>query len=213
MPTSKINSYTTPSGLARPVVHEDLVKIVDQMMLGDVMYFTNAGERTAVFTTLAITPPEGALSYLRDTNRYYTYNGTGWACLTPITYESDVTSTLTLSTTEADFAAGGTITFTTGIAGALYVAHATFDCYVAAVSGAKVHQGRLSVDGVVPVKEAVFSGDWTGARGSVAQQWRGSLANSGSHTIKLRARQDSAGGTYQMIANNTSLQVTVYEVV
>jgi hypothetical protein len=80
VPTSKINSYVTPESTDKPVVAEDLAKIVNQMMLGDVMYFASTAERTAVFAALGVSPPKGAVSYLADLDRYERYNA-GWGPL------------------------------------------------------------------------------------------------------------------------------------
>lgn len=80
MPTTLINKYTGPESTAKPVVAEDLKKIMDQMMLGDVMYFAGATERTTTFAALGISPPQGAVSYLADVDRYERYSG-GWGPL------------------------------------------------------------------------------------------------------------------------------------
>jgi hypothetical protein len=80
VPTSAINKYVTPESTAKPVVAEDLKKIVDQMMLGDVMYFASVAERTTTFAALGVSPPKGAVSYLADVDRYERYSG-GWGPL------------------------------------------------------------------------------------------------------------------------------------
>lgn len=102
MPTSAINKYTTPESTAKPVVAEDLKKIVDQMMLGDTMYFTSVTERTTVFASLGISPPKGAISYLADLDRYDRYNG-GWGPL-PLNETVDA----------VDIGFGGTLYTTSG---------------------------------------------------------------------------------------------------
>jgi hypothetical protein len=81
--TSEINAITVPDSGSKPVVHEDLLKIVRQMVQHEVMTFANAAERTAVFGTLGITPNEGAYSYLQDVDRFEVYNG-GWM---PLDYQ------------------------------------------------------------------------------------------------------------------------------
>lgn len=77
MGVSAINNYETPDSTKRPVVHEDLVKLVNQMMLGDIGRFTNAAHRTATFGTLGISPSPGMMSHLFDTGLYYTYSLSG----------------------------------------------------------------------------------------------------------------------------------------
>lgn len=81
MPVSRINKYVTPESTAKPVVAEDLAKIVDQMSLGDIMYFANEAERSAVFAALGVSPPKGALCYLQNRGWYESYNGTAWLAL------------------------------------------------------------------------------------------------------------------------------------
>lgn len=102
MPTSAINKYTTPESTAKPVVAEDLKKIVDQLMLGDVMYFATATERTTTFAALGVSPPKGAVSYVADVDRFERYNG-GWAPL-PLNETLDA----------VDISLGGTLYTTSG---------------------------------------------------------------------------------------------------
>lgn len=78
MASSTINGYTVPDGTSRPVVHEDLDLLVEQMSQGDVMRFASSTQRTAAFALLGYTPPTGALSYLIDVGRYEKYSGTAW---------------------------------------------------------------------------------------------------------------------------------------
>jgi hypothetical protein len=75
--TTKVDKITVPENSAQPVIAEDLYKIVSQLELYDVMQFASTTERTAVFTTLGITPNKGSLCYLQDVGRYEYYNGTG----------------------------------------------------------------------------------------------------------------------------------------
>ncbi|HET8684967.1 MAG TPA: hypothetical protein VFM54_24305 [Micromonosporaceae bacterium] len=67
MPTTLINAYTTPESTSQPVVHEDLRRLAEQVMLGGVQRFASVAERTAVYATLGISPSDGMRSYTRDT--------------------------------------------------------------------------------------------------------------------------------------------------
>lgn len=78
MPTSEINSITTPEGTGQPVTHEDLIKIVRQMVQHEVMSFASVAERTAVFATLGVSAPVGALSHITATKAYEKWDGTAW---------------------------------------------------------------------------------------------------------------------------------------
>lgn len=78
MGNSLINDYYTPESTGKPVVHEDLAKLVKQMMQGDVMRFTSSTHRTAIFTTLATNPPVGAMSVLTSTGAVERWTGTAW---------------------------------------------------------------------------------------------------------------------------------------
>lgn len=129
-----------------------------------------------------------------------------------VTYEGIATSTLSTSTTVADIV-GATVTLSTTAANAIYVVNATFDCFISAVSGVTTIQGRLDVDGVNAGREAVFAGSATGERGTVQQQWRGTLAAAGSHTLKLRGLKSAAVGTYQIISGSTIIGITITEVI
>lgn len=130
----------------------------------------------------------------------------------PVTYEGIATSTLSTSTTVADIV-GATVTLSTTAANAIYVVNATFDCYVSAASGVTTIQGRLDVDGVNAGREAVFTGTATGERATIKQQWRGTLAAAGSHTLKLRGLKSGAVGTYQIISGSTIIGITITEVI
>lgn len=130
----------------------------------------------------------------------------------PTTYEGISTSTLSTSTTVADVV-GATVTLSTAAANAIYVVNATFDCFVSTVSGTTTIQCRLDVDGVNPGREGVFCGTATGERATIHQQWRGTLASAGSHTLKLRGLKSAAVGTYQIISGSTIIGIEIYEVV
>lgn len=102
MPVSEVNKYVTPEGTAKPVVAEDLAKIVKQMMLGDVMFFASEAERNATFGTLGFAPPQGAVSYIANLDRYDRYNG-AWGPL-PLNETVDA----------VDIGFGGTLYTTSG---------------------------------------------------------------------------------------------------
>lgn len=132
--------------------------------------------------------------------------------LQPAPYEAEATSTLTLGTSVADIV-GATYTLSTSAANALYVVDATFDCWAEVVSGVTAIQCRLDVDGVNAGREGVFLGATTGERATIHQQWKGTLASSGSHTLKLRGLKSAGVGTYKIVATSTVIGITIYEVV
>lgn len=78
MGSSILGGYTIPDGTGKPVVHEDLDLLVEQMSQGDVIAFASATERTTKFAALGYSPKTGALSYLIDVARYEKYSGTAW---------------------------------------------------------------------------------------------------------------------------------------
>lgn len=129
----------------------------------------------------------------------------------PTTYDAACSSSLTLSTTETDVT-GATITLTTVAANAIYIARGVFDFDVATLSAANYCQGRLAVDGVTSTREANMD-MFTVKRGQGVQQWRGTLAAAGSHTLKLRAAKLGAGGASGALLTHTTIQVIIYEVV
>lgn len=130
----------------------------------------------------------------------------------PVTYEGIASSTLSTTTTVADVV-GASVTLTTTAANAIYVVNATFDMFASTASGTTALQGRLDVDGVNAGREAVFIAATTGERGTVHQQWRGTLALAGSHTLKLRGLKSGAVGTYQIISGSTIIGIEITEVV
>lgn len=77
MPTTVINSVTTPESTGKPVVHEDLALLARQLVQGNVMYFANATARDAAFTKLGVAPPTGALAHLADVDWYTRRSSTG----------------------------------------------------------------------------------------------------------------------------------------
>lgn len=102
MPTTLINSITLPESTSKPVVHEDLIRITNQMVLGDVMRFASATERDTVFTTLAISPPTGSVCYLADVARHFYYTGAAWTAAVKgqVLEQTRVTSSGSITTTE-----------------------------------------------------------------------------------------------------------------
>jgi len=132
--------------------------------------------------------------------------------LQPVTYEASATADLTLSTTETDIV-GATVTLTTQTAGAVFVVEGTFDFSAATGAAGVIMVGRLSVDGSTDIEEAHADGSTTGARVTANQEWRGTLATAGDHTLKLRALKSAAGGTMSARTIHTKVLITIYEVV
>ncbi|MEV4417035.1 hypothetical protein [Catellatospora sp. NPDC049609] len=78
MPTTEINSITTPESTSSPTVHEDLARLANQLVLNQIMRFANSAARTVAFTRLGVSPHHGAVSFLADVRRYEQYNGVAW---------------------------------------------------------------------------------------------------------------------------------------
>lgn len=78
MPSSVINSYTVPDATGRPVVHEDLDLLVEQMSQGDTMRFASETARTVAYTAIGTSPPIGARCYLANRRWFEWYDGTNW---------------------------------------------------------------------------------------------------------------------------------------
>lgn len=129
----------------------------------------------------------------------------------PTTYDAACTPALTLTNSEVDVGAA-TITLTTVAANAIYICTAVFDFNVTTAAAAQFCVGRLSIDGVISTREALHDMQTIG-RGTVHQQWRGTLAAAGSHTLKLRALKTTAGGVAEASATHTTIQIIIYEVV
>lgn len=128
----------------------------------------------------------------------------------PTTYAARATGTLAVTSTVTDVA-GATVTFDTVAANAIYTVHATFDIGQIATTTNDCF-GRLSVDGVLSSELAIYGGQVSSDRATVGQIWRGTLASSGSHTIKLQASTTSIN-QFQVFITHTGLIVTIYEVV
>lgn len=129
----------------------------------------------------------------------------------PVPYQAIASSNLTGIQTNADIP-GATITLTTLTNSAVYVCHGVFD---AGITGANVAilSGGLSVDGAVQTARGLLQ-QAAGAnndRVTAAQEWRGTLATAGSHTLKLVGTCSDADNAFR--ATHTVIEVTIYEVV
>lgn len=128
----------------------------------------------------------------------------------PVPYEATGSSNLALTTTEADVP-GASITLSTGTANARYVVTGTFSFDITSANTA-LAEGILHVDGAQASGNARWSGEVTTDFGSATQQWSGTLASAGSHTLKLRSVMSSGTGI-QVLGAFTRIIVTIYEVV
>jgi hypothetical protein len=135
------------------------------------------------------------------------------ARIQPQHYEGAATSALTVSTTTYADIVGATVTFTTTAANARFKAEAIFDASVGTVSGTNLMVGRLVVDGTPDSGGlAVYAMD-VQDRATVAQQWTGTLAAAGSHTLKLQGACTASGsGSGTFLQSDTKLIVTITEV-
>jgi hypothetical protein len=131
--------------------------------------------------------------------------------LQPTTYDAACTSALTVGTAEADVV-GASITFTTAGANAIYVVEGIFDVIVDAAAAGTNVLGRCAVDGASLGASAVYEMN-APDRGPANQIWRGTLASAGSHTIKLLGNKSTASGVARILNINTTIHLTIYEVV
>ena len=132
--------------------------------------------------------------------------------LQPVPREAAATNDLTLTTAEQDIL-GASITVITQTANAVYLAYGVFDMSATTGAAGVIMVGRLAVDGVSDTEEAHADGSTTGARITASQDWRGTLATAGSHTLKLRGLKSAAGGTMLARTIHSKLTVVIYEVV
>jgi hypothetical protein len=127
--------------------------------------------------------------------------------LQPKPYQAVATGTVVGPQTAADMP-GLSITFDTETDNAVYQAVLVIDVDLTA-STTGLASGRIIVDGGGTSQFAVFSGQVSTDRGSVAQTYQGTLGTAGSHTIKAAV----TAMTGQTINQYSSLMVTIYEVV
>ncbi len=130
----------------------------------------------------------------------------------PLPRVARATGNLTLTTSVQDVP-GATITVSTSAANAIYVVTGVFDCDVTSYSGDPAILGGLYVDGAGVTGSAVWLGRATAWRVTAAGTWSGTLASSGSHTLKLVANKNVNAGTYTVLSGSTALTLHVYEVV
>ncbi|MEU3318844.1 hypothetical protein [Streptomyces sp. NPDC006785] len=129
--------------------------------------------------------------------------------LRPTPYEVTASSNLALTTTETDVP-GASINLNTTAANAIYVATGTFGFDITS-SNTNYAEGILHVDGAQASGNARWSGEVNTDFGPGTQQWSGTLAAAGAHTLKLRGSMSSGTGI-QLLGAFTRLIVVVYEV-
>lgn len=116
---------------------------------------------------------------------------------------------LTLTTTFTDVT-GVTQTFSTSRANATAVVFATCDFFITVAIGAGgLTGGQVVVDGVAQAGQADLNANIAN-RGTAGVVWTGTLASSGSHTIKLQARKTINAGT-AAIETQTKMVIMVIE--
>lgn len=77
--TTANQAIRVPQSTDDPDVVDDLNKAILDVEKKLVMVFNSASDRSTRVTT----PTEGMLSYQKDTDLYYTYNGAAWVALLP----------------------------------------------------------------------------------------------------------------------------------
>lgn len=104
---------------------------------------------------------------------------------------------------------GCSITLTTETAGATWLVKGIFDAHQQGTNTANM-LGYCEIDGVVQNKQAVNSDSVTGNRHTIAQEWDGTFAAAGSHTIKLKG---TLAASQSFRVGNTRMTVTIQEAV
>jgi hypothetical protein len=127
----------------------------------------------------------------------------------PVTYYAEQSSSLNMTTTVTDIP-GCSITLSTTTDNAVYLAYGIFDFDLGGATTATA-LGRLNVDGADTGKTARYGAEVASDVSTVAQQWRGTLASAGSHTLKLRG--STSAGTNLFAFSQSTLTVVIYEVV
>lgn len=184
MPTSQVNAYVTPESTGQPVVHEDLAKLVKQMMLGDVMRFASHLERAAAFTTLGVAPPVGSLSHRADTGVCERYTGVGtgpsdataWRMVGPHRQKQ----TLTASAASVSF------TIPTGMRRIKLDWTARSDA-----GGFQAQSARLRING-----DAGTNYHWQYVQGSAAAASAGNATNSSFGHVGLQLTSTAPAGAF-----------------
>lgn len=130
--------------------------------------------------------------------------------LASVPYFAQASSTLTATTTTYADIPGATVTFTTTAPNARYVVWGVFDCRVSVVSSGTRMLGRIVTDGVAEAGFAIHQMVALDADTDTTMA-SGTLANAGSHTIKLQGALSAASGTgvFQVF---TQVMVLVMEV-
>lgn len=129
--------------------------------------------------------------------------------LKPATYAANSTAALAGIVVDTDLT-GATVTFDTETDNAVYVVNGSFGCDWNGAATAFI-LGKLSVDGAIQSHESQvqLSGGAAGDRLHGAQNWRGTLATAGPHTIKLVG---SVGDVDQQLTTpHCTLIITIYE--
>lgn len=125
-------------------------------------------------------------------------------------FDAACTLATTVGTAAADVT-GASITFTTTTAGAKVHATWAIDNNITVAGAGVVAIGFLSIDGTDDNnRQALCSLDDV-HRLTITQHNLITLVSAGSHTIKLRCQKTGAGGTDQLQAGHTNLNLIVYE--
>lgn len=148
MPTTDINSITTPAGTAQAVTHEDLFLVAEQLARYQMMIFANSSTRTAIFTTLGYSPYKGAISYLQDVRRPEIYDGRIWAPFPgTLLQRGRRTSSSTTTTTEQGVLRLDDLTVYSGHAYRIHTCTFQVDTTSNNIPGVKI---RYTTDGSTP---------------------------------------------------------------
>lgn len=122
-------------------------------------------------------------------------------------YEQECTADYTITGSYGDVT-GATITFSTSVANAVCIINADYD-FRLVTTGTGYCYGAVMIDGTRHARQRLFTFQSAETRTGGHMRIKTTLASTGSHTIKLQAKKDSAGSAL-FAATSTVLGLTVY---
>jgi hypothetical protein len=126
--------------------------------------------------------------------------------LQPSVYSAVGSGVVAASSTGAPVT-GASVTFTTLQANATYVAHTVFDVDLIGSTTVTL-TARLYVDGAAKTPLATYAAQISTDRATVPQNYSGTLAAAGSHTLDIRV---TTGANQNVQGVNSSIVVVIYE--
>ncbi len=103
MANAAFNGIVVPDATAKGTTHEHLLRIVNQMLTGQVLFFANTADRAVQLANaervFGVVPRKGTVCYLEDRKRHETYDGSGWAPLPGLAADCSYTTAGDLAST------------------------------------------------------------------------------------------------------------------